>query len=134
MSYEHGEADNAFSNVNGKFSTLVSQPVPSPFAPGAAQYFQFQDARVAEGVASPSSWDELELRGAYTKGQRSFSGAYRYWDGDNDEGDLTEWSRSLQALTLTYWATPAPKWQWHLAWAYNDAELEAPATIPLFDG
>ncbi len=134
VSVEHGETDNTFALVDGAFSTLTSPAVPNPFDPNGAQYYEFHDARIADTTASPASWDEVKLRANYLAGSTSFTSSYRYWDGDNDDGDLTDWSRTVQALTLTLWGAPAPKWEWHTAYAWNSTELGTPASIPLFDG
>ncbi|MCP4203178.1 MAG: hypothetical protein GY769_14745 [bacterium] len=134
VSVEHGETDNAFALVDGAFSTLTSPAVPNPFDPNGAQYYEFHDARIADTTASPASWDEVKLRANCLAGSTSFTSSYRYWDGDNDDGDLTDWSRTVQALTLTLWGAPAPKWEWHTAYAWNSTELGTPASIPLFDG
>ncbi len=134
VSLERGSTDTAFALVNGAFSTLTSPAVPSPFDPNGAQYFESHNARIEDTTASPASWDELKVRASYLVGDTSFSASYRYWDGENDDGDLTDWSRTVQALTMTVWAAPAPKWQWHAAYAWNSTELGTPAGIPLFDG
>ncbi len=134
VAFEHGETDNAFALVDGAFSTLTSPAVPNPFDLNGAQYFESHDARIADNTASPASWDEIKLRANYLSGNTSFTSSYRYWDGDNSDGDLTDWSRTVQTLTLTLWGAPAPKWQWHTAYAWNNTELGLPASIPLFDG
>jgi hypothetical protein len=133
-SYKHGEADNPFLAVNDKYSTLVSSPSASPLAPAAAQYYQFQDARIADGTAYPASWDEVRLAASRTFGNNLLSATARWWDGGNDEGDLIDWSRAQQALTVSFWSAPATRWEWFASAAYNDSELDAAATIPIFDG
>lgn len=132
--YRHGEVDNPFTNVDGTYSTLFSAFAASPFAPTAAQYYEFQDARIADVSAVPASWDELKLGFAYTFGNRALTASYRYWDGSNDEGDLADWSRTNQTATVSYFAAPTPQWQWNLAYTYFATELELPTTIPIFDG
>ena len=77
---------------------------------------------------------EFEARATYTGQKATVTGTYRYWDGDNDTGDLTDWARNTQAATVTLWSSPAPKWQWYAGWAYNDIQLDTTATVPLFDG
>lgn len=131
---QHGETDDPFMLVNGSFSTLVSPAVPNPFDPAGAQYFESHDARIEDTTASPASWDEAEIRASYTGGDTSLSGSYKWWDGDNSEGDQTDWSRSHQAASLTLWSAPAPQWEWQAAYVWSSTELETPAAIPLFDG
>lgn len=130
----HGEVDNPFVNLDGVFSTNTGPRVSSPFAPDSEQYFEFQDARIGDATASPESWDELDLRVTRTLSDSLVTGTYRYWDGESSTGDLTDWSRSYQAATLSIWSTPAPEWEWFVSVARHDSELEAPASIPLFDG
>lgn len=131
----HAEVDNPFTNLDGAYSTLVSASAASPFAPTSAQYYEFQDARIADVTALPASWDELKLglSKLFSAGL-NLNASYRYWDGDNDEGDLADWSRTHQAATVSLFAAPAPTWQWHLAYTYHDSELDLPVTIPIFDG
>ena len=131
---QHGTTDDPFMLVNGQYSTLTSAAVPNPFHPDSAQYYQFHEARIADTTASPSSWNELQLRASRTDGNTTVSGSYRYWDGDNGDGDLTDWARTHQTATISLWSMPAPTWQWHAAYTWSDTELEAPASIPLFDG
>lgn len=134
--WRHGEVDQPFANVNGAFSTLVSPRVSSPFAPNAAQYFDFHRARIADPSAAPESWDEAKLHFAYAAdgGQSLLSASYRYWSGENESGDLNDWSRDSQSATLSYWAQPAESWQWSLAYTYQESELIFPIAIPIFDG
>jgi len=134
LKWEHGDVDNPFGNLNGAFSTLVSPPVPSPFDPAGAQYYESHDARIADVSALPTGWDEVVARASYGRAKSLLSATFRWWDGDNSEGDLANWTRTTQAATITYWATPTPKWQWHVSYAWNDTETGTPASIPLFDG
>ena len=60
--------------------------------------------------------------------------SYQWWDGSNSEGDLTDWSRTNQTATVTLWSAPAATWDWYVAYAYQDSQLDAPACIPIFDG
>lgn len=139
----HGEVDNPFMLPNGGFSTLVSQRVASPFDPSAAQYFDFQDARIADTTAAPESWDELKIGISKSKEKMGWSASYRYWDGDNDgdgagpgmeDSDLTDWSRTTQALNVSVWMAPEETWNWHLGYTLHDMELNFPTFIPIFDG
>ncbi len=134
LAFEHGEADNPFMHVDGAFSTLTSGSSPNPFLPQAAQYYVSHEARIADVGASPSSWDELTARASHSAGNHTFSASYRMWDGDNNDGDLTDWSRTVQSATVAFWSAPAAEWNWHIAYTFNDTELDMPASIPLFDG
>ncbi len=130
----HGEVENPFMLVNGGFSTLVSARVPNPFHPDGAQYYQVHNARIAETTAAPESWDELKLGYSRTFPKTAFSTSYRYWDGDNSDGDLTDWSRTVQGVTATLWSGPSEEWSWHLSYAWNESEVDFPTFIPIFDG
>lgn len=133
--YRHGSVDNPFMLLDGACSNLVSPgPLPSPFAPQAAQYFEFHDARVADTTASPQSWNEIRLRSTYTRGPTSFSGNYRWWEGSNDAGDLTDWSRKNQSAGATLWTMPSEKWEWYVAYTWQKLDLGNPTCVPLFDG
>jgi len=132
--YKHGAVDNPFLNLDGQYSLHTGLPTSSPFAPVADQYFVFQDARIADVTALPETWDEARLGVTKTFGKAMLTGSYRWWDGDNDGGDLTDWSRTTQAVNASLWMAPAPTWDWYVAYAWNDAELDAPASIPIFDG
>jgi hypothetical protein len=134
LALEHGEVDNPFVNLNGTYSTLTSQSSPNPFLPQAAQYYESHAARIADVGASPSSWDEFTARASHSTGSNTFSASYRYWDGNNNDGDLSDWSRSVQAATFAFWSAPAADFQWHLAYTFNETEVGLPASIPLFDG
>jgi hypothetical protein len=129
-----GNATDPFNAVNSQYSTLVSLPAPSPLAPTSAQYYEFHDARIAEGTAVPESWTRFEARGTYTGNNSSVTANYRYWDGKNNSGDLTDWSRLNQAASVTLWSAPAPKWQWYVGYTWNDSALDTVANIPLYEG
>jgi hypothetical protein len=120
--------------VVGACSTLVSPGYPNPWDPGTPQYDDQHQARVAETTASPSSWDEARLNASYSAGSTTFSAAYRWFDGDNDDGDLTDWSRTSQSATLTVWSAPAQTWEWFAAYSWQESQLDAPVCIPIFDG
>jgi len=132
--YRHADIDNPFMLINGACSTMVSGSYPNPWDPETPQYFDFQDARIAETTASPASWDELKLGAGFTMGKTTFNGSYRWWDGTNTEGDLNDWSRNNQSLTLTVWSAPSETWDWYMAYAWLDSQLDTHACIPIFDG
>lgn len=137
----HGDVNNPFALVDGAYSTLVSVRVSSPFDPRAAQYFESHEARIADTTASPESWDEVKLGlswqfggGGDGDGGETLTASYRQWDGDNDSGDLTDWSKVHESATVALWSAPTPTWQWHVAYARLDQELKFPIFIPIFDG
>lgn len=131
----HADISNAFTLINGSCSTLVSDRYANPWDPATPQYDDFQQARIAETTASPSSWDEAKLLGSVSLGGAAMASAtYRYWSGDNTDGDLTDWSRTNQTATITLWSAPAATWDWYAAYAWQRSELDAPACIPIFDG
>ncbi len=132
--YRHGDVDNPFMALNQQASDLYTDPYPSAFSPGATNYYQFHAARIGDATASPAKWDELKLGASYTLNSATVSGTYRWWDGENSDWDLTDWSRSTQSFTLTLWSAPAENWEWYLGYAWQDSELESPTTIPIFDG
>ena len=134
LAWKHGETDNPYNNLDGTYSTLTSSSSPNPFLPQAAQYYVSHAARIADVGASPSSWDELAARASHSAGNHTLSASYRWWDGDNNEGDLADWSRNVQAATVAFWSAPAPDWQWHVAYNWSNTDLDLPASIPLFDG
>ena len=132
--YKHAEIDNAFMLINGACSTLESGVYPNPWNPETPQYYDFQEARIAETTASPSSWDKLELGAAWIASGSTLSGRYVWWDGTNSDGDLSDWSKSSQNATVTWWTPAGESWDWYLGYAYQDSSLDAPACIPVFDG
>ena len=133
--YRHGSVDNPLMNVDAACSTLFSpRGLASPFLPEAAQYYEFQNARVADSTASPASWDDVRLRASYTKSQTSFSATYRWWDGTNTSGDLTDWSRTKQSATASIWRMPSPRYDFYAAYSWQQQSLGSPTCIPLYDG
>jgi hypothetical protein len=130
----HASIDNPFMLVDGACSTLESPGYPNPWSPETPQYDDQHQAQIAETTASPSSWDEARLGLSYTSGKTSISASYRLWDGDNRDGHLTDWSRTNQTAMLTLWSAPSEEWEWYLAYAKQESELDAPMCIPIFDG
>ncbi|MCU0233471.1 MAG: hypothetical protein MUE90_05500 [Thermoanaerobaculales bacterium] len=128
------DVDNAFMLIDGTCSTLVSAAFPTPWNPDTAQYYEFQDARIAETTASASSWLKGELRAGYTSGATTVFGKYIYYDGDNSDGDLTDWSRQSNTALLTVWSAPTETFNWYATYTYMDSDLGVPACIPVFDG
>jgi hypothetical protein len=134
VDYKHADVANAFGLVDGACSTLVSGSYPNPWNPETPQYDSFQDARVAETTASASSWNRATLGLAWSTGKTTISGRYVYWDGSNNDGDLTDWSKNRQTATLTVWSPGGEEWDWYVGYAYQDMSTDAPACIPVFDG
>jgi hypothetical protein len=131
---KYAAIDNPFMLINGACSTLVSPRYDNPWQPETPQYEDFHDARIADTTASPSEWGQLRLGASWVTGSSTLSGTYRYWDGSNDDGDLTDWSRSNQTATITFWSMPEERWDWYVALAWQDSQLDSPACIPIFDG
>jgi hypothetical protein len=130
----HASVDNPYMLVNGACSTLESPGYPNPWSPETPQYDDQHQAQIAETTASPSSWDEAKLGLSYTSGKTTVSASYRLWDGDNQDGDLTDWSRTSETAMLTIWSAPDEIWEWYLAYAKQESALDAPMCIPIFDG
>lgn len=136
MHFRHGEISNPFMLVDGACSTLVSGSNSNPWDPNiTAQYYEFQDARVAETTASPTTWDEAKVGMTWMVGSKStLTGSYKVWDGSNGAGDLTDWSKTNQNAMLTFWSAPTDLFSWYIGYAMTDSQLDAPVCIPIFDG
>ena len=130
----YADITNAFTLIDGACSTLVSEPWPNPWNPDTPQYFEYQDERIAETTASPSSWGRADLKLAYVTGRTTLSAKYIYWDGDNTDGDLTEWSRESQTALLTVWSAPTDHISYYATYSWMSSDLDVPACIPVFDG
>ena len=76
----------------------------------------------------------MKLRGTYSRSGHVLSGLYRYWDGTNDAGNLTEWSRSTRTGTLTWSLVPGPTWDGYVSYTYQKLESSSPTCISIFDG
>jgi hypothetical protein len=131
---KYATVDNAFMLINGACSTLVSDWYPNPWDPATPQYFQFQDARIAETTASASSWGRADLRLGYTTGKTTIFGKYIYYDGDNNDGDLTDWQRQSNTALVTVWSAPTERFNWYATYSIMTSDLDVPACIPIFDG
>jgi len=132
--YKHGDVENPFMLIDGSCSTLVSGSYPSVFVPGQPQYADVHESRVADTTASPEAWDEIYLLGSYTTTKMSITANYRYWDGENTSGDLTDWGRSSNNATITLTWMPAETWSWYTGYAWQASEMKSGACIPLLDG
>ena len=131
---KHGEVDSPFMNPNAVYSPAFTLSAASPLAPTSTQYYVWRASRIGDATNQPESWDELWAKGSFVSGNTTTSLSYRWWDGENDGGDLTDWSRTSQTATLSFWAMPSPRVQWSLAYVWHDQELDFPASIALFDG
>lgn len=132
--YRHGFVDDPYVLVDGACSTIPVISVTSPLAPASVQYFQVHDARVAETTATPESWDELKLGATFSGPKATLTANWRYWDGSNQSGDLTDWSRRLNAVTATLWTAPSPRWDAYVAYSFQMTELGSHVCVPVFDG
>jgi hypothetical protein len=132
--FKHGDVTNAFMVVDGTCSTLVSDRYPNPWNPETPQYHDSHDTRIAESTATASSWNRAVLALGYSFGQSTLTGRYVYWDGNNSDGDLTDWSKNRQTATITFWSPGGASWDWYVGWAYQDMSLDTPTCVPVFDG
>ena len=76
----------------------------------------------------------MTARASHSSGNNTFSASYRYWDGDNTDGDLSDWSRTNHNATVTLWSAPQETWDWYVAYAMQTADLDAPMCTPIMDG
>ncbi|MGQ9834418.1 MAG: GSU2204 family CXXCH-containing (seleno)protein [Thermoanaerobaculaceae bacterium] len=114
---------------------LQTNATPSPLAPGSVQYYQIHEARIADLTASPARYSSLRLSATYPLTPRSSATLVAsYWDGQNDELDLTNWSKSSAAVTATLNFAPMPKLENYLALSVGTREMETRVCIPLMDG
>jgi hypothetical protein len=131
---KYAAVNNAFSLIDGACSTLVSQAYPNPWNPETPQYFDFHEARIADTTASASSWGRADVRLGYTAGRTTVFGKYIYFDGDNNDGDLTDWSRSSNTALVTVWSAPTEAFNWYATYTWMDSDLNIPVCLPVFDG
>ncbi|MCG6925118.1 MAG: hypothetical protein LJF30_07400 [Acidobacteria bacterium] len=135
LGYRHAWVDNPYNLVGGACSDQVTEgPLASPFDPRAAPYYTMRDAKIMDTTASAGSWDEIKLRGSYSKGRTMVTGLYRYWNGTNTSGNLTDWDRTNQTGTVTFAWMPAPTWDGFVSYNYQKLENSAPGCIAIFDG
>lgn len=134
--FKHADITNPFMLMNGACSTLVSGSSSNPWDPSVTdQYYEFQNARIAETTAAPASWDEFKVGLTWIiDSKTTLSGVYKNWDGNNREGDLTDWSRTNDNAVLTLWSGPTETFSWYVGYAMTNSDLDAPVCIPIFDG
>lgn len=133
----YADIQHPFALIDGACNTdpLQTTPTASPLVPGSVQYYQIHDARSADLSASPASWAELKLAGSYQLGASSMAAlSMRWWDGDNSDEDLNQWSRTITAATATWNWAPAETSDIYVAATYGTRELEQHICIPLMDG
>jgi hypothetical protein len=131
---KYADIDNVFMLINGACSTLVSESYPNPWNPETPQYYQFQDARIADTTASASSWFRADLRAGFSTAKTTVFGKYIYFDGDNNDGDLTDWSKQSNTLLATIWSAPTETFNWYATYTLMNSDLDVPICIPVFDG
>jgi hypothetical protein len=131
---KYASVDNAFMLIDGACSTLVSARYPNPWNPETPQYYEFQDERVADTTASASSWGRADVRLGYTTGNTTIFGKYIYYDGDNNDGDLTDWQRQSNTFLVTVWSAPTESVSLYATYSMMSSDLDVPACIPIFDG
>lgn len=129
-----GEISDAFMIVDGTCSTLVSDRYANPWSPETPQYYDQHQTRIGDGTASASSWNEVAASVGWNFGQSSLTGRVGYWDGDNRDGDLTDWSKERTTANITFWSPGGENWSWYAAWAYQDMTLGSHVCVPVFDG
>ena len=135
VGYRHAWVDNPYAVVGGACSDQVTDgPLASPFDPRAAPYYTMRDARIMDTTALAGSWDEVKLRGSYSKNRTLLTALYRYWDGTNTSGNLTDWERTNQTATVTFAWMPATTWDGFVSYNYQRLENSAPGCIAIFDG
>jgi hypothetical protein len=135
LGYRHAWVTNPYTLVGGACSDQVTPgPLPSPFHLDAALYYTMRDAKMMDSTAVAGSWDEIKVRGSYTRGRTMLTGLYRYWDGKNTEGNLTDWSRTNRTGTVTFAWIPALTWDGFVSYNYQKMENSAPGCVAIFDG
>jgi hypothetical protein len=132
--YRHGDVSNPLMLLNGSCSNIPAISAPSPLAPTSIQYFAVHESRVAETTASPAAWDEVRLRATLAGATSTLTASYRYRDGTNRAGDLTDWSRNQQSLTATAWTAPSERWDAFAAYSYQKGKTGSRICVPVFDG
>lgn len=136
-SLTYGDVENPFMHLNAACNPAPMQTVavPSPLVPGSVQYYQMYGARVADLTASPSRYWEAKASLTHNVTPQFLANlSLRYWDGDNEDLDLTQWSNNLQAITASVSWTPSQKVQAHAGATYGRRETETFMCIPVMDG
>jgi hypothetical protein len=133
----YADIDNPFMSLDAACleGPLQTASKPSPMAPGSVQYYQIHDARIGDLGASPSEYTELKALANLRLGASALASfSYRWWDGENNDLDLTDWSKTLDALTASITFTPSEKTDAFVGATWVKRELETHICIPLMDG
>ncbi len=133
--YRHGAVSHpllALDNTCSQLEFHVSGT--SGVDPKLAQYWQSHEARIGDGTAYPSGWDEVKAGATWTSGTVGLTANLRYWSGDDTDGDLTDWSKKSQSATVTLWSMPSQTWDWFAAVNFQKSELGGHTCVSLFDG
>jgi len=131
--YEHTDVNHTFGNPRGACTTLTSPVFPNPFV--GTQYYEWQNARAADPSGSPENADEFKVSVTHSFGAKAtLSASARFWSGDNDEGNMTDWSKDSGTAMVSFWHAPAESVDWYANYTYQESELDVPGCIPLFDG
>ncbi len=75
-----------------------------------------------------------DLRLGYTTGKTTVFGKYIYRDGDNTDGDLTDWSRTNNTALMTVWSAPTENVNWYATYTKMKTDLGLPVCVVVFDG
>jgi hypothetical protein len=116
-------------------TAMQTVAVPSPVVPGSTQYYQVQEARIADLSASPEQYVEIKLAGSYQLGPAALASvSYQWWDGANNGGDLNDWAKTLNAVVASVVIAPSEKTEMYVGASYRERELRQHTCIPLQDG
>ncbi|MCX7895553.1 MAG: GSU2204 family CXXCH-containing (seleno)protein [Thermoanaerobaculum sp.] len=122
---------NAACNPN----PMQTVAVPSPVVPGSVQYYQMYAARVADLTASPSRFWEARASASYQTPTSFLANlSVRWWDGENQDLDLTDWAKSVAGITASVGWIPGEEWQAHLGATLGRMQTKAFFCIPVMDG
>ncbi len=114
---------------------LQTTPVPSAIGPGSTQYYEIYQARIGDMTASPSSYVEVRGTAGFAIGNTANASlTLRWWDGDNDDQDLTNWSRTTTAANAQVAWAPSESFQAFVAASRGMRKLETWVCVPLMDG
>lgn len=136
--------EGTFADIRRPFMTqntacqpgpLQETPVTSPLLPGSTQYFQIYASRIGDMTASPSSFAEARATlGLALNESTNASLSVRWWDGDNNDQDLTNWSRTHTAANAHLAWAPSATTQTFVAASWGKRKLESWVCVPLMDG
>jgi len=114
---------------------LQTTPLPSPIVPGSVQYYEIYRSRIGDMTASPSSYVQLKGTAALTLGPTTNASlSLLWWDGDNTDQDLTNWSRTTTAANAQVAWAPNESFQAFVAASTGMRKLKSWVCVPLMDG